>query len=144
MSPELTQFQKILQTAGSFATKPRLELFKYLQSNPEVSVRQLIEDLRKQNQATVYRNIKLFERLGIINRLQLGWNSKLELSSRFHDHHHHMTCTNCGKVIAWEEDPSIELRIQTVALRLGFLPQDHQLEIRGLCEACQKPQTTKT
>lgn len=138
MSPELKEFQKILQSSGSFATKPRLELFKYLQSHPEVSIRQLIDDLQKQDQATIYRNIRLFEKLGIVNRLQLGWKSKLELSGRFHDHHHHMTCVVCGKIIAWEEDPTIELRIQTVAMRLGFLPQDHQLEIRGVCESCQK------
>lgn len=137
MEPELNEFKKILKSAGSFATKPRLGLFRYLQSHPEVSIHQLMNDITQQDQATIYRNIKLFEKLGIVNRLQLGWSSKLELSSRFHDHHHHMTCTNCGKVIAWEEDPTIELRIQTVALKLRFLPQDHQLEIRGLCENCQ-------
>lgn len=138
MEPELNEFKKILKSAGSFATRPRLGLFRYLQSHPEVSIHQLMKDITQQDQATIYRNIKLFEKLGIVNRLQLGWSSKLELSSRFHDHHHHLTCTNCGKVIAWEEDPTIELRIQTVALKLRFLPQDHQLEIRGLCENCQQ------
>lgn len=134
---ELQKFKDILGKSGNFATKQRVELFKYLQSHPEVTIKQLVADLRSQDQATIYRSIKLFEELGIISRLQLGWNSKLELSSQFHDHHHHMTCTSCGKVIAWEEDPTIELRIQTVSMKLGFLPQDHQLEIRGLCQTCQ-------
>lgn len=134
---ELHQFKEILGKSGNFATKQRVELFKYLQAHPEIAIKKLITELPSQDQATIYRNIKLFESLGIINRLQLGWNSKLELSSKFHDHHHHMTCNSCGKVIAWEEDPSIELRIQTVALKLGFIPQDHQLEIRGLCRDCQ-------
>lgn len=137
MSHELHRFKDILRKSGSFATKQRVELFKYLQSHPEVTIHKLIEELPNQDQATVYRNIKLFEALGVVSRLQLGWNSKLELSSQFHDHHHHMTCVNCGKVMAWEEDPTIELRIQTVALKLGFLPHDHQLEIRGLCKKCQ-------
>jgi Fur family ferric uptake transcriptional regulator len=134
---ELKRFKEILSKSGNFATKQRTELFKYLQANPEVTIKKLIADLHTQDQATIYRSIKLFEGLGIINRLQLGWNSKLELSNQFHDHHHHMTCTACGKVIAWEEDPTIELRIQTVAMKLGFLPQNHQLEIRGLCQSCQ-------
>ena len=138
MSHELRQFKKVLTKNGSFATKQRLRLFKYLQASPAVTMSKLIADLKDQDQATVYRNIKLFERLGIISRLQLGWNSKLELSSAFHDHHHHMTCIVCGRVIAWEEDPAIELRIQTLAMKLGFIPQDHQLEIRGLCQSCQK------
>lgn len=134
---ELIRFKEILGKSGNFATKQRVDLFKYLQAHPEVTIKKLIEDLASQDQATIYRSIKLFETLGVINRLQLGWNSKLELSSKFHDHHHHMTCTSCGKVIAWEEDPTIELRIQTVAMKLGFSPQDHQLEIRGLCRNCQ-------
>ena len=134
---DIRDFRDLLRKNGSFATRQRTDLFKYLQAHPEVTIKRLIRDLPSQDQATVYRNIKLFEELGIINRLQLGWNSKLELSSKFHDHHHHMTCTNCGKIIAWEEDPAIELRIQTVALKLGFLPEDHQLEIRGLCQNCQ-------
>lgn len=137
MSREQQTFKELLKQNGSFATKARLELFTYLQSSPAVSIQKLIKDLPTQDQATIYRNIKLFEKLGIVNRLQLGWNSKLELSSQFHDHHHHMSCINCGKVIAWEEDPAIELRIQTVAMKLGFIPQDHQLEIRGLCQQCQ-------
>lgn len=134
---ELKRFKEILSKSGNFATSQRLELFKYLQANPEITIKKLIAALPSQDQATIYRNIKLFEERGILNRLQLGWNSKLELSSQFHDHHHHMTCSACGKVIAWEEDPTIELRIQTVALKLGFLPQNHQLEIRGLCSKCQ-------
>jgi Fe2+ or Zn2+ uptake regulation protein len=138
VKPELKRFKDLLKKHGGFATKQRIELFKYLQSSPAVTISKLIDDLPSQDQATVYRNIKLFEQLGVINRLQLGWNSKLELSSQFHDHHHHMTCVNCGKVIAWEEDPSIELRIQTLAMKLEFLPQDHQLEVRGLCQNCQQ------
>ena len=134
---EFRRFQDILKKSGHFATKQRVELFKFLQSNPEISIRHTIERLPSLDQATIYRNIKLFESLGIINRLQLGWNSRVELSSQFHDHHHHMTCISCNKVIAWEEDPTIELRIQTVSMKLGFLPQDHQLEIRGICQTCQ-------
>lgn len=137
MSIELDRFKTLLKQNGCFATKTRLDLFKHLQSSPAVTMQTLIAELPDQDQATIYRNVKLFERLGIVSKLQLGWNSKLELSSQFHDHHHHMSCVNCGKVIAWEEDPSIELRIQTIAVKLGFLPQDHQLEIRGICRDCQ-------
>lgn len=138
MNHELSKFKELLKRNGSFATKTRIDLFTYLQASPAVTMNKLISDLDTQDQATIYRNVKLFEKLGIIQKLQLGWNSRLELSSQFHDHHHHMSCIECGKVIAWEEDSVIELRIQTLALKLGFMPQDHQLEIRGLCEACQQ------
>jgi len=134
--PEVVKFKSKLAKSGNFATAQRLFIFKYLQQNTEVSINKLIRDLPDINQATIYRNIKLFERLGIVNRLQLGWHSRLELSSAFHNHHHHMTCNICGKITTWEEDSALELRIQTVAMMHGFIPQDHQLEIRGICKAC--------
>lgn len=144
MNPELQRFKEIITKNNCFITKQRLELFKYLQSSPAIAINKLISSLKDQDQATIYRNIKLFEHLGVISRLQLGWKSKLELTSAFIEHHHHMSCTSCGTVTTWEEDPALELRIQTLALKLGFIPTDHQLEIRGLCKTCQtkRPQPT--
>lgn len=134
--PETDKFKDILAKSGNFATSKRLALFKYLQQNTEVSIKKLVADLPLMDQATIYRNIKLFERLGIVNRLHLGWHSRLELSTTFHNHHHHMTCNVCGQITTWEEDSALELRIQTVAMQNGFIPQDHQLEIRGICKNC--------
>ncbi len=137
MDQETKLFTITLKNKGHFVTKPRVALFKILQRRTSLSVGQLIRGLPRQDQATVYRNIKLFEKLGIIRRLQLGWHSKLELSDKFHHHHHHMTCSNCGKVWALKENPVLEKQINDIAKNKRFLPADHQLEIRGLCQACQ-------
>jgi Fe2+ or Zn2+ uptake regulation protein len=113
-------------------------LFKLLQDRNSLTIEQLLTLLPRQNNATVYRNIKVFEELGVVNRLQLGWHSKLELSDLFRHHHHHMSCTNCGKVIVLKEDPVIENQIASLGQDQGFRPSDHQLEIRGLCPTCQQ------
>lgn len=141
MNKEFPRFKELLKTRGYFVTKPRLRLFALLQQHNTLGINELIARLPHQDQATVYRNIKLFEELGIINRLQLGWHSKLELSDRFEHHHHHISCTKCGKVWVLKEDPAIEKHIADISQKSGFLALDHQLEIRGLCQACQSVQT---
>ncbi len=137
MDQETNLFENTLKRNHYFVTRPRLALFKILQKRNSLSIDQLIKGLPRQDQATVYRNIKLFEKLGIIRRLQLGWHSKLELSDKFYHHHHHLTCSNCGKVWALKENDVLEKQINGIAKNKRFLPADHQLEIRGLCQACQ-------
>lgn len=137
MDKETRLFITTLKKQGNSITKPRLRLFKLLQSHAPLTISNLIKRLHRHDQATVYRNVTLFERLGIINRLRLGWHSKLELSDIFHHHHHHLTCTNCGKIIALKENKAIEMEIVLLSRRQKFQAMDHQLEIRGLCPACQ-------
>ncbi|HSX24224.1 MAG TPA: Fur family transcriptional regulator [Candidatus Saccharimonadales bacterium] len=137
MSPEIKRFKALLKQNGHFVTKPRLRLFVILQKHNALTIHQLIKLLTLHDQATVYRNIKVFERLGIISRLQLGWHSKLELSDIFQHHHHHLTCTNCGRVIALPENPTVERALTQLARSKNFKAMDHQLEIRGLCQTCQ-------
>ncbi len=86
-------------------------MFRILQKYNELTINELIAHLRRHDQATVYRNTKVFEDLGIISTLRLGWNSKLELSDVFQHHHHHMTCVRCGDVKVLPEAPLIESAI---------------------------------
>ena len=90
------------------------------------------------DRASVYRTVDLFEKLGIVNRLQMGWKYKLELSDLFTEHHHHATCLQCGSSIALEEDTGLETGIQLLAQEAGFVPTGHSLEIHGLCATCRR------
>lgn len=92
----------------------------------------------KVDRATVYRTIELFERLGIVRRLNIGWKYKIELSDLFTGHHHHMFCTNCGRMFELPENPMLETMIDTVAAKSAFSPRGHQLEVYGLCANCSK------
>lgn len=89
------------------------------------------------NRASVYRTITLFERLGVVQRLQIGWKYKLELSNAFQHHHHHLTCSQCGSVTPLPEDATLEKQLDRLTQRHNFDAQDHQLEIRGVCALCR-------
>ena len=134
---EEQRFRNLLKDQGYFVTRPRLQLFKVMQERSALPLKELIALLPDQDPVTVYRTVNLFEKLGILNHLRLGWQSKLELSDLFHRHHHHFTCLNCGTVIDLPEDTTIERRIHDIALHYQFTSSDHILEIRGLCQRCQ-------
>lgn len=138
MSDPLTQFHYRLKTAQQSTTTAREYVFKALQTSEPQSMQQLVKKCQGQvDRATIYRAISLFERLGIVQRLQLGWKYKLELTDAFTHHHHHLTCLNCGRVTALSEDQLLEDRLLLLAAHHYFKPQDHQLEIRGLCNDCR-------
>lgn len=134
---EMRRFRQLLKQNGHFITKPRLRLFVILQKRPALTMQQLIPLLTQHDQVTVYRNIDLFEELGIVNRLRLGWQTKIELSDKFMHHHHHFTCTSCGEVYDLPDDPTFEKHIIDLGRNQNFNVTDHQLEIRGLCTNCQ-------
>ena len=98
---------------------------------------QLAEKVREADRASVYRAVDLFERLGIVQRLNTGWKYKLELTDMFADHHHHLTCVNCGRTIAMNET-ELETAIARLAARHNFRPTSHQIEVQGLCQSCQR------
>jgi len=137
MTDVSTQLVSTLKQEGFSLTKPRQLVFEALQNYEPQTMRELVARCGANlDRASLYRTIALFEQLGIVQRLQIGWKYKLELSDAFSHHHHHFSCVRCGRLIALEEDPSLEARLHELAKAANFVPQDHQLEIRGLCDNC--------
>jgi Fur family ferric uptake transcriptional regulator len=119
-------------------TRPRKLVYETLSHNEPLTIQELINCLPELDKTTVYRTIALFEQLGIAQRLQIGWKYKIELSNEYQDHHHHITCLECGQTVALPEDDMIEKRLHELAIQQGFTPKDHQLEVRGICEHCAR------
>lgn len=129
-------FIAILKEHDQSVTKPRLAVFDALVGQEPMPMRQLAERVREADRASVYRTIGLFERLGIVQRLNTGWKYKLELTDKFTDHHHHLTCTRCGRTIPMNES-ELEETIARLSALHDFRPTAHQIEIQGLCHSCQ-------
>lgn len=135
MDDKLTE---TLKKAGYSVTKPRLAVFTSLQAGRPRSMRELTLDLSSViDRASLYRTIALFEKLGIVVKVQAGWKYKIELSDQFTPHHHHLTCLSCGKVISFDEPPGFETLLNSIAAKHGFVARDHSLEISGLCPDCR-------
>lgn len=136
MSRDQEQLTTILRANGQSITKARLAVFAALQGQEPLSMHALVARVPAVDRASVYRTVDLFERLGVVQRLNTGWKYKLELSDAFVAHHHHLTCTRCGRTIPMNET-ALEAVIERLARAHNFKPVSHQIEIQGLCNTCQ-------
>lgn len=87
--------------------------------------------------ATVYRTVQLLEDIGVVCKLDLndGCN-RYELIHEDENHqHHHLICTNCGKVTEVHGDllEGLENEIQRT---YGFEVKNHSLKFYGICNEC--------
>jgi len=52
------------------------------------------------------------------------------------DHHDHLICTHCGKVVEFSDD-QIEERQHKVASAHGFTLESHAMMLYGICSTCR-------
>lgn len=134
-----TQLSEQLRNAGYSTTTVRVAVFDALLNQEPMTMHSLINKLQADvDRASVYRTIDLFESLDIVQRLQIGWKYKVELSDAYHEHHHHISCRDCGNVTSIKGDSHIEKAIHDLAMMYGYSSTAHQLEIQGICKNCFK------
>jgi len=102
-------------------------------------VEELYERLRKNGEklsrATIYRAMPLFIESGFIKEI-LHCRGKASYEHVFgHEHHDHLLCIKCGRIIEFKDDKIEELQ-DKVCKRYGFKPVEHRLGIRGYCKRC--------
>ena len=132
------KFKRILKQKGLRLTGARLSLYEFLvKTNHPLSTNKLVSSLAQhEDRASVYRNIELFEKIGIITKVYTGWKYRIELSEQFRPHHHHLTCSNCGRIVPISLGEKMEKAIGNFGDKHGFKITGHQIELTGLCSSC--------
>ena len=86
--------------------------------------------------ATVYRALKLFKEMGIIDEHRFGKNCYCyEVKQPME--HQHVICKCCGKVVEFES-PQITEIINNIRNEKGFSIERVELCIQGTCSECLK------
>ncbi|RCW50505.1 MULTISPECIES: Fur family transcriptional regulator [unclassified Halanaerobium] len=86
--------------------------------------------------ATIYRTLELFQNLGIVHMLDFGEGSRqYELSFLETQHHHHLICKKCGKLIEFN-DQDLEYFEKKLEIKYNFRITEHKLRFYGLCKEC--------
>ncbi|MEE9415862.1 MAG: Fur family transcriptional regulator [Acidimicrobiales bacterium] len=93
-------------------------------------------------QSSVYRNLDVLERTGLVQRITTGSeHARFELSEPLLGHHHHLICMSCGMVedVRFDTDfeQLIDDRLATVADGSGFDVMHHSLDLHGHCGTCR-------
>ena len=89
---------------------------------------------RKADQATVYRTLELFQKIGILYSSQMSGQTVFELAGEVP--HHHLVCRNCNKVMPLSDHHFDDL-VDHLFLGHQFKAELAHLTISGLCEQCQ-------
>ena len=95
---------------------------------------------------TVYRTLELLVSMGLVFKLDFGdGRARYELTrgDGSMSHHHHLICTNCGRIIDYAEFVEEELELinktrQELEKKYGFEIRNHTLQFYGLCNKCKK------
>ena len=87
--------------------------------------------------ASIYRVLELLAEHGLVERLAVGdGQTRFERQHPSGEHHHHLVCEHCGKLIAFD-DPGLEHAIDRLSERLGVRVASHDVLLRGACGQCE-------
>jgi len=146
LSPqEKNKFKLDLKEKGYKLTPQRRAVVDIIIENEgnHLTVEEIYDEVKKEcpeiGLATVYRTVQLLDELGVICKISLndGCN-RYELIHEYENHqHHHLICSECGKIIEVEGDllDSLESSIQK---KYNFIVKNHSVKFFGVCSDCTK------
>lgn len=99
------------------------------------SVEDLLQQCRGAGRATVFRTLRLLADLGLVCRVLLEDGSlRYRVSER--GHHHHLVCTDCGRVQDLDRC-AISDFVRDLSRTSGYQIEGHWLELYGRCAECR-------
>jgi Fur family transcriptional regulator, ferric uptake regulator len=113
-----------------------LEELQRLTSHPTAAALYAIvrRRLPKISLGTVYRNLELLARMGLIKKLEFSC-AETRFDAKI-DHHDHLRCVCCGRVDDVSASP-LELSGGEDSVYGGYQVLGHRLEFYGICPACR-------
>jgi len=116
---DINNFRQIITSDDYRLTDARKATIRLLVSSKPQAIAEILTKAKAANvdRVSVYRNIELFEKLGIVHRLYVGWKYKLEIIYEF---------------------------IGSDASKVGFVPRRHIFEVDGYYKDCKYKKSAKT
>ncbi len=128
-------------------TKERSAILRaFMETERHVTAEELYRSMKEKHAsiglATIYRTLNLFCECGLAEQRQFGdGQARYELTYNV-NHHDHLVCTECKKIIEFE-NLDIEKLQEKVAKENRFTVFSHKLELYGLCSECAKSAPAK-
>jgi Fe2+ or Zn2+ uptake regulation protein len=106
-----------------------------------VSIGDIAGGLPDLPRSSAYRHLVDLQAAGVVRRVAANDEfGRFELAEDLTEHHHHLLCTHCGKVIDVTPPASFERNVTKTVEQLaadeGFQPHSHRLDILGYCADC--------
>jgi Fe2+ or Zn2+ uptake regulation protein len=139
----IDRIMAVFESAGLRRTRQRQLIARHLAARAGDASDFTTEDLWKELQredpslgrATVYRAVEMLHRARMLDRVIFadGTHSYRLCGT---EHHHHVTCVRCRRVIEVDVCLPPEL-LSSVAATTDFTIEDHSLDLFGVCSACR-------
>jgi Fe2+ or Zn2+ uptake regulation protein len=105
------------------------------------SISEIAEELPEVPRSSAYRHLVDLQAAGVVRRIATNDEfARFELAEDLTEHHHHLLCTSCGRVIDVTPTPAFELivaeMVQELATDQDFHPTSHALDVIGHCSNC--------
>ena len=142
MTEEQEVFLQHIQKQGLKRTGQRdLILDVFLRTEGHVSGEDLYRLVREQDptvgQTTVYRTLRLLTEAGLAREVRFGDGRAHYEHNYKHEHHDHMICSECGKIIEFYS-PELEAIQDEMAAKHKFELTSHLLRMIGICAPCRR------
>ena len=142
MTEEQEVFLRHIQKQGLKRTAQRdLILDVFLQTEGHLSGDDLYRLVREKDhsvgQTTVYRTLRLLTDAGLAREVRFGDGRAHYEHNYKHQHHDHMICKECGKIIEFYS-PELEAIQDAMAAKHRFELTSHLLRMIGICADCRK------
>ena len=124
-----------------FTTQRRALVGMLAVSENPLSMPELVTRGEGMAQSSLYRNLAVLEQAGVVRRIVTDDEfARFELAEDLTGHHHHLVCSNCGRVEDLPATAAVERSVadavEEAARRAGFRTEHHRLDLVGLCADC--------
>jgi Fur family ferric uptake transcriptional regulator len=142
MTEEQEVFLKHIQKKGLKRTNQRdLILDIFLRTEEHLSSEDLYRLVKQEDpsigQTTVYRTLKLLTEAGLAREVRFGDGITHYEHNYKHQHHDHMICSECGRIIEFFS-AELEALQDKLAAKHRFQITHHLHRIIGLCVECRR------
>jgi Fur family transcriptional regulator, ferric uptake regulator len=141
-SQEKEQFQKLFRHEDPETFEERFKVLEvFLATEKHITSEELCRTLAAQGVHLPAEFVR--ETLKLLSHFGFARQSRFDNGEIRYEHHHlgqhhdHMVCTKCGKIIEFREDRLEEAQIRVAAAH-GFHMLQHRMEIYGLCAECNR------
>jgi Fur family ferric uptake transcriptional regulator len=141
-SQEKEQFEKLFKQENVSDFEDRFKVLEvFLQTEHHLTVSEIIQLLKENgyelDPGFVRETLKLICRFGFAQKIRFNSGPVRYEHRHLCQHHDHMICTKCKKIIEFQNEKIENLQAQ-VSRTHGFHTLQHKLEIYGICSECLK------
>ncbi len=119
-------------------TNQRVAILDFLKDNlNHPTVEEIFETVKQKlpriTKATVYKNLKVLVKNGLIKEVNIKGVSRFEATM---SPHHHIICTSCGKIIDFKSKELIDYALRMIESQKEIIIDSAETTFFGHCKIC--------